>query len=105
MDITFRYTVDSTPVVTVYPNSKTNPDFNRSTITLTLQSGTTNYDTLNDNMSNSPTDIEIEFTSMGEIRTYNDLVLSSCKYVKILSVVNENSAITYQMQMTFDYSS
>ena len=101
MDVTLRYTVNSTPVVTVYPNSKISPDFNISTITLTLETGTTNYDTLDENMSNSPTDIDIEFTSMGETRIYDNLILSNCKYTKIL---NEDLT-NYQMQMIFGYSS
>jgi len=104
MDVTLSYTVDSIPVQTVYPNSKTIPDYSTSIITLMLSS-TTNYDTLNDNMSNSPTDIEIEFTSMGETRTYNGLILSNCKYVKTLSIVDENTTTIYQMQITFNSSS
>ena len=104
MDVTLSYTVNSIPVQTVYSNSKANPDFNRSVINLVLESGITNYDTLNNDMSNSPTNIEIEFTSMGEARTYSNLTLSACNYTKILNV-SSSPTTTYQMQITFDYSS
>ena len=102
MDVTLKYDVNSTPVETVYQNGIVEPNFNESLVVLTLSSSTNDYESLFSDMSNSPTNIEILFTSMGENRSYVSLTLKYCEYKKF---VTENSNVKYYIKLIFDYSS
>jgi len=98
MDISFKYTVDEVEQITDYTNVLVTIDFTIPQVTLTFpQLSGTNYDTLYNDMENSPTEIEVKFTGFGEEVSYSTLNVTNVSYHKTL---NSDLVEFYDMTIT-----
>jgi len=82
MDITLTYEVNEVGKETNFSGIRVDPIFNSEQVRLTFPQIETNYDELYDDMNNTPTEVEVKFTSMGAERVYSSLRMESVDYQK-----------------------